>query len=81
MCVPSTLTSGRIWAGNGSTNLRVTMPTSAQALAHTSAAQTQPTARYGVGPLGTGAPLTRLLASMSECKIEWVVIWMRKSLP
>ena len=49
VCVLSTLTSDRIWAGNGSMNLRATMPTSAQAHAHTSAAQTQPTARYGTG--------------------------------
>ena len=50
VCALSTSTSARIWAGNGSTNLRATTPTSAQAPAHTSAVQTQPTARYGGTP-------------------------------
>ena len=53
-CALSILTSDRIWAGNGSMNLRATMPTSAQAHAHTSAAQTQPTARYGTGSCHMG---------------------------
>lgn len=63
VCVLSTLTSDRIWAGNGSMNLRATMPTSAQAHARTSAAQTQRTARYGTGHAlwGAGAELTRPL--------------------
>lgn len=54
MCAHSTLTSDKIWAGNGSMNLRATTPTSAQALAPTSAARTQPTARYGVGLCDVG---------------------------
>lgn len=57
MCALSTLTSDKIWAGNGSMNLRATTPTSAQAPVPTSAARTQPTARYGAGRCheGTGA--------------------------
>lgn len=54
MCALSTLTSDRIWAGNGSMNLRATTPTSAQARAHTSAAQTRPTAQYGTGSCRVG---------------------------
>lgn len=55
VCALSTLTFDRIWVGSGSMNLRDITPTSAQALAHTSAVQTPPTARYGAGLMPRGA--------------------------
>lgn len=68
MCALSTLTSDKIWAGNGSTNLRATMPTSAQAPAPTSAVRTQPTARYGAGLMPGGAlGRSRPATGSTEC--------------
>lgn len=69
MCALSTLTSDRIWAGSGSMNLRATMPTSAQALARTSAVQTQPTARYGAGA-GRVGRRGLLKACMKRCVLN-----------
>lgn len=80
VCVLSTLTSDRIWAGNGSMNLRATMPTSAQAHAHTSAAQTQPTARYGTGSClmgcwGWADQATCLKRMHDGLHVKWVDGW------
>lgn len=68
MCALSTLTFDRIWAGNGSMSLRATTPTSAQALARTSAVRTQPTARYGAGLMPHGAlGLAGQAACLKDC--------------
>lgn len=60
VCALSTLTSGMIWVGNGSMNLRATMPTSAPVPAHTSAVLIPPIPRYGLGLVPWGTRLSFL---------------------